>query len=387
MRKWTKEEDQFILDNYLEMPNEEIANYLGKTKSSVSHRACRLGIKSKSPESWSESDDIFLKENFGSKTAEYIAKELNRTKGSVSARIIKLRLSTKINKSWSDKEDNFLIDNHLKISNKEIAIQLGRTTSSVTNRITTLHLGQPEYFAENEDIFLKNNYITMSHKEMAQHLNRKWQSVAGRCFKLGLNKDPHKVYSKDEILRFNFTKTPKDILELAYEFNVSYSSICQTMKRYGHKKCRLSNTLHKMKSRCYNPKDKFYYNYGGRGILICEEWLSDDRKFVEWAINNGYSEDLTIDRIDNNGIYSPANCRWVDAKVQSNNRRTNRLITAFGETKTLSQWAEDPRCSVPYGTLNSRIQRGLLDRLTAEQLITLEQRQSRKIKKEQNVNI
>lgn len=226
--------------------------------------------------------------------------------------------------------------------------------------------------------------MTMTHKEIAKHLNRKWQAVAGRCFKLGLNKDHRKIYSKDEILRFGLAKTPKDILALAYEFNVSYSSICQTMKRHGYEKCQLSNVLNNMKSRCYNSKDEFYHDYGGRGITICEEWLNDDRKFVEWAINNGYCEDLTIDRIDNNGIYTQTNCRWVDAKVQANNRRTNRLITAFGETKTLSQWADDKRCPVSYGTLSSRIQKGLLDKLTTEQLITLELRQSRKIKKEQN---
>lgn len=86
-----------------------------------------------------------------------------------------------------------------------------------------------------------------------------------------------------------------------------------------------------MKQRCYNPKNKYYYNYGGRGITICEEWKNDFGKFYEWAIKNGYDENAlhkscTIDRINNSGNYEPNNCRWVDMKTQSNNRRKRQKI-------------------------------------------------------------
>ena len=86
-----------------------------------------------------------------------------------------------------------------------------------------------------------------------------------------------------------------------------------------------------MKQRCYNPNNKYYYNYGGRGITICDKWKNDFEEFYEWAIKNGYVENAlhkscTIDRINNTGNYEPNNCRWVDMKTQSNNRRKKQKI-------------------------------------------------------------
>lgn len=75
---------------------------------------------------------------------------------------------------------------------------------------------------------------------------------------------------------------------------------------------------------------------GGRGISMCADWKNSVSSFVEWALANGYSDSLTIDRIDNDGDYTPENCRWVDSKTQSNNRRSNINITIGGETKTLT---------------------------------------------------
>lgn len=79
-----------------------------------------------------------------------------------------------------------------------------------------------------------------------------------------------------------------------------------------------------IKKRCYNPNSKDYKNYGGRNITICDNWLNDFSAFYEWAINNGYKEGLTIDRINNNGNYEPNNCRWVTRAEQNRNKRYNK---------------------------------------------------------------
>ena len=95
-----------------------------------------------------------------------------------------------------------------------------------------------------------------------------------------------------------------------------------------------------MMQRCYNPKNKGYHNYGGRGITVCEEWSTDSKAFIEWALANGYQEGLSIDRIDNNKGYSPENCRWATRKQQQNNTRKNVRVTINGETHTYAEWAE-----------------------------------------------
>jgi hypothetical protein len=92
--------------------------------------------------------------------------------------------------------------------------------------------------------------------------------------------------------------------------------------------------------RCENPKSKDYPRYGGRGIYVCEDWKDYDR-FKEWSFEHGYDAKLSIDRIDNNGPYAPWNCRWTTVKEQANNRRNNVELEFHGETKTLSQWAEE----------------------------------------------
>jgi len=117
--------------------------------------------------------------------------------------------------------------------------------------------------------------------------------------------------------------------------------ISETHKKHGESRSRLFKVWGNMKKRCYNPNDKHFYRYGGRGITVCEEWRQSFEAFREWANANGYTDELTIDRIENNKGYSPENCRWATAKTQSNNRSTNRLLTFNGETKTLAQWSEE----------------------------------------------
>ena len=98
-----------------------------------------------------------------------------------------------------------------------------------------------------------------------------------------------------------------------------------------------------MKSRCTNNGNKDFSKYGGRGISVCNEWFCNYANFREWALKNGYRNDLTIDRIDVNGNYCPENCRWITLKEQSRNKRITIYVTVNGVTKPLSEMCEDYR--------------------------------------------
>lgn len=121
-----------------------------------------------------------------------------------------------------------------------------------------------------------------------------------------------------------------------------------------------------IKTRCCNQKDKAFPKYGGRGITICEEWKTNFKIFHDWAMANGYSDELTIDRIDVNGNYEPANCRWITIREQSFNRTNSRFITFKGVTKTLAEFAKEYGMSV--ACLHRRITAGwsVEDALTKE---------------------
>lgn len=117
-------------------------------------------------------------------------------------------------------------------------------------------------------------------------------------------------------------------------------NIATRNKKHGLKNTRLYRIWQNMKARCQIKNTENYHYYGKRGIKVCDEWKNNLLLFYEWAMNNGYQDNLTIDRIDINGNYEPANCRWVDMKTQNKNRRNNRNITYQGKTKTLAEWSE-----------------------------------------------
>ena len=89
---------------------------------------------------------------------------------------------------------------------------------------------------------------------------------------------------------------------------------------------RLYNIWCAMKQRCYYSKHKDYHNYGGRGITICDEWRYDFKAFYDWSMSHGYCDDLSIDRIDVNGNYTPNNCRWATALEQRLNQRPGKRV-------------------------------------------------------------
>jgi hypothetical protein len=116
----------------------------------------------------------------------------------------------------------------------------------------------------------------------------------------------------------------------------------------------LHNTWRGMRERCNYEKHKDYHNYGGRGISYFKEW-DDFARFAIWALANGFTPGLHLDRRDSDGDYTPQNCRFVTPIINMRNRRSNRVITAFGETKTMVEWFEDFRCVVQYHTLKRRL--------------------------------
>lgn len=106
----------------------------------------------------------------------------------------------------------------------------------------------------------------------------------------------------------------------------------------GLSKTRIYRIWAQFRNRCKNKNHSFYKYYGGRKIYVCTEWDDDFLNFYNWAINNGYRDDLTIDRIDVNGNYCPENCRWVDKKIQARNRRNNIWIFYNGKNDLLCNW-------------------------------------------------
>lgn len=112
-------------------------------------------------------------------------------------------------------------------------------------------------------------------------------------------------------------------------------------KTHGKSKTRIYKIWRHILDRCNNPNHVYYKNYGGRGITICDEWKDDFQAFHDWSMTNGYSDNLTIDRINPDGNYEPSNCRWTTVKEQNNNKRNNHMITLNGKTKNVTQWCEE----------------------------------------------
>ena len=163
--------------------------------------------------------------------------------------------------------------------------------------------------------------------------------------------------------------------ECGKEFSTSHTMIrdhfatfCKECKKERRKEkknkyygTRIYSIWRSMLNRCYWEKHKHYNNYGGRGIAVCDEWRFNSSAFGDWAISNGYADNLSIDRIDNNGNYCPENCRWVTWKEQMKNRRPfsrntssrkannrkinskrsqNALIEINGIIKTRNEWCD-----------------------------------------------
>ena len=127
-------------------------------------------------------------------------------------------------------------------------------------------------------------------------------------------------------------------------------------KKHGFVKSRIYGIWIGIKKRCFNSNHKGYKNYGGRGIVMCDKWKNDFIEFYKWAIINGYKDNLTIDRINNEGNYEPSNCRWVTLTEQARNRRNTRFITYNGERLCMKDWAK--KLGLNYKLVSAKINKG-----------------------------
>lgn len=138
-------------------------------------------------------------------------------------------------------------------------------------------------------------------------------------------------------------------------------------------KRKIHQTWGNMIWRCYRPEHTSYKYYGDRGINVCAEWQTFE-PFYEWALVNGYADNLTIDRIDVNGNYCPENCRWVTAQEQANNRRSNHYIEHDGEIRTVTEWAK--KVGISSQALSERLSSG---NWTVDEALTISKK-ARKVK-------
>ena len=151
--------------------------------------------------------------------------------------------------------------------------------------------------------------------------------------------DTEKPISSSSLIRGDSTKCRKCATRLSHTMEYSHDPVKIIFKG--------------MKQRCYNPNTHSYKNYGARGITICDEWLNNPNSFYMWAYDNGYSQGLSIERIDVSMGYYPENCKFISKSDQSKNKTNTIMITIDGETKCLADWAK--LYNINYNTVRMRI--------------------------------
>lgn len=164
-----------------------------------------------------------------------------------------------------------------------------------------------------------------------------WRVIGDSIRRNGRNKWLCQCSCDEHVIRY--------VEEYSLKSGKSTSCGCKNRKvrvRMGYKYTESETRLHqiywKMCNRCNNSNSKDYEDYGGRGIKICEEWENDINAFIKWALDNGYADTLTIERVNVNGNYEPSNCRWADRMTQGNNKRNNLYIEHDGITHTATEW-------------------------------------------------
>lgn len=158
----------------------------------------------------------------------------------------------------------------------------------------------------------------------------------------------------------------KEVIVKSYSLTTGQTKSCGCLKKeqdyiniikikHNMINTRLYNIWKHMKNRCYNSNNKRHKFYFDKGITVCDEWKNDFMNFYNWAIKNGYKDNLTIDRINNNGNYEPSNCRWATITEQNNNQSKNIKIKYKNKIYTLNELSE--KYNIKKNTLYSRIKR------------------------------
>lgn len=228
---------------------------------------------------------------------------------------------------------------------------------------------------------LRENFETKSFKELSKLIGRSISGIKHKCQELELYKrNPQakigdiingwkiiEIYDKNNIKYANVESTINDKkstyrLTLLTNKQVGWPDrrrpdLSKKNTTHGQTGTRLYSIWNGMKNRCYNQKQLAYKNYGAKGIEVCQSWHKFEN-FHKWAIENGYSDTLTLDRINNKKDYKPSNCKWATHKEQNDHRMNSVNITAWNETKNASDWSIDSRCKTSYNSLIYRINAG-----------------------------
>lgn len=248
-------------------------------------------------------------------------------------------------KKWAKEEENYLKENFEEKTCEEIAIVIGKTTKAVQHKFSILGLKR-----HRPDIGEKINRLTIKEKYIKPHYNQMATFVLAEC----------ECGNKKEYLLKAITSGRTKSCG-CYQSDLQRERAIE--RNYKHGKSDLANNrLYRiwcgMKARCYIKSARQYNDYGGRGITVCDEWRYDFKTFESWALSNGYTDNLTIDRKKVNEGYYPENCSWKTITDQAKNKRDSVHITAWGETKILSDWSKDPRCKIDMRMIKYRIDNG-----------------------------
>jgi hypothetical protein len=251
-------------------------------------------------------------------------------------------------KAWSKQDIEFIAKNANTMTTKQMAAELGRTDAAVQLKLRQIGINKERP---------KDSFVTAEVEEKTKFnrltVQRTWVEKKGNQNATRgefLCDCGNTVTAWLTVVKQGHTKSCG-----CFRDEKARETVIRRNTTHGMSKHSLYSTYQGMLNRCYRPSFKQYDDYRGRGIEVCDDWRNSFEAFADWALDNGWEKGLTLDRKENEKGYSPANCRWVTHETQANNKRNNRRMTAFNETKTLSEWSRDTRCLVAYQTLYDRI--------------------------------